>query len=36
MIGGDNIEGLLMSPKPTPFKYLEVCNAYTLALSSAI
>ncbi|KAI5670481.1 hypothetical protein M9H77_10845 [Catharanthus roseus] len=23
IIGGDNIEGLLMSPKPTPFKYLE-------------
>lgn len=24
MIGGDNIEGLLISPKPLPFKYLEV------------
>lgn len=23
VVGGDNIEGLLMSPKPIPFKYLE-------------
>ena len=26
MIGGDNIEGLLVSPKTLPFKYLEVCK----------
>lgn len=26
VIGGDNIEGLLISPKQLPYKYLEVCN----------
>lgn len=25
VIGGDNIEGLLLSPKELPFKNLEVC-----------
>ena len=25
MIGGDGIEGLLISPKQLPFKYIEVC-----------
>lgn len=26
VIGGSNVEGLLFSPKPLPFKNLEVCN----------
>lgn len=30
MIGGDNIEGLLISPKQLPFKYLEVGSIFTL------
>lgn len=27
IIGGDNIEGLLISPKKLPYKHLEVRNA---------
>lgn len=30
IIGGDNIEGLLVSPKQLPFKYLEVCMSFIL------
>lgn len=33
VIGGDNIEGLLMSPKPTPFKYLEFLQNQGLLVS---
>lgn len=29
IIGGDNIEGLLISPKKLPFKNLEVCMLET-------
>lgn len=33
VFGGDNIEGLLMSPKPTPFKYLEFLQNQGLLVS---
>lgn len=26
VVGGHNIEGLLISPKALPFKHLEVCH----------
>ena len=37
VIGGDNIEGLFISPKQLPYKYLEVCSLiYKLALNLMI
>lgn len=38
MIGGDNTEGLLISPKPLPFKYLEVSvfNVVSMLFSSSL
>ena len=35
VIGGDNLEGLLVSPKQLPFKNLEVCislNAFDIGI----